>query len=112
MVFVAGEAKVDEPLAVEGVGHRLQNLDAPLAVFDEFVVGRQDACDAFLDGERRKRDFYTLDLRRTHIGLTGGTVSLHGNCVQSFLLTQCIKKETRVATTSVFDDYFSGSLVE
>ena len=43
---MAGEAEVDEPLAVEGAGHRLQNLDAPLAVLDEFVVGRQDARDS------------------------------------------------------------------
>jgi hypothetical protein len=48
---VAGEAEVDIPLAVEGAGHRLQNLDAPLAVLDEFVVGRQNARDALLDGE-------------------------------------------------------------
>jgi hypothetical protein len=52
VVFVAGEAEVDEPLAVEGAGHRLQNLDAPLAVLDQLVVGRQDARDALLDGER------------------------------------------------------------
>jgi hypothetical protein len=52
VVFVAGEAEVDEPLAVEGAGHRLQNLDAPLAVLNEFVVGRKDARNAFLDGER------------------------------------------------------------
>ena len=57
MVFVAGEAEVDEPLAVEGAGHRLQNLDAPLAVLDQLVVGRQDARDAPLDGERGNVDF-------------------------------------------------------
>ena len=57
VVFVAGEAEVDEPLAVEGAGHRLQNLDAPLAVLDQLVVGRQDARDALLDGERGERNF-------------------------------------------------------
>jgi hypothetical protein len=56
VVFVAGEAEVHEPLAVKGAGHSLQNLDAPLAVLDEFVVGRQDARDALLDRERGKRE--------------------------------------------------------
>ena len=56
MAFVTGEAKMDEPLAVEGAGHRLQDLDAPLAVLDEVVVGRQDARDALLDGERRDQN--------------------------------------------------------
>jgi hypothetical protein len=49
---MAGEAEVDEPLAVESAGHRLQNLDAPLAVLDQLVVGRQDARDAALDVAR------------------------------------------------------------
>jgi hypothetical protein len=53
MVLVAGEAEVDEPLAVEGAGHRLQDLDAPLAVFDQVVVGGEDAGDAALNRERR-----------------------------------------------------------
>ena len=39
----SGEAKVDEPLAVKGAGHRLQNPDAPLAVLHQLVVGRKDA---------------------------------------------------------------------
>ena len=52
---MAGEAEVDEPLAVEGAGHRLQNLDPPLAVLDQFVVGRQGPRDAALDGEGGKR---------------------------------------------------------
>src|ERR1035437_9740155 len=42
-LFVAGEAEVDEPLAVEGAGHRLQEPDAPLTVLHQLVVGRQDA---------------------------------------------------------------------
>ncbi len=54
---MAGEAEVDEPLAVEGAGHRLQNPDAPLAVLDEFVVGRQDARDALLHGDWGEWDF-------------------------------------------------------
>ena len=37
--FVSGEAEVDEPLAVERAGHLFQNLDAPLVVFDQIVVG-------------------------------------------------------------------------
>ena len=38
-----GEPELDEPLAVEGAGHRFQNLDAALIVLDQLVVGRQDA---------------------------------------------------------------------
>ena len=55
MVFVTRKSKVDEPLAVEGAGHRLQNPDAPLAVLDQLVVGRQNARDAALDRGRGKR---------------------------------------------------------
>ena len=50
--FVAGEAEVDEPLAVEGAGHLLQNPDAPLIVLDQIVVGRQDARDPPLHRKR------------------------------------------------------------
>jgi hypothetical protein len=32
--FVAGEAEVDEPLAVEGAGHLLQNSNPPQVVLD------------------------------------------------------------------------------
>jgi hypothetical protein len=56
VVFVAGEAEVDEPLAVEGAGDSLQNFDAPLAVLDQFVVGRQDARDVLLDRKWRNRE--------------------------------------------------------
>ena len=56
MVLVAGEAELDEPLAVEGAGHRLQNLDAPLAVLDQLVVGRQDARDPPLHRKRRNAE--------------------------------------------------------
>ena len=52
VVFVAGEAELDEPLAVKSAGHSFQDLDAPLAVLDQVVVGGQDAGDAALDGER------------------------------------------------------------
>ncbi len=51
---MAGEAEVDEPLAVEPAGHLLQDLDAPLAVLDQVVVGGEDAGDAALDGEWRE----------------------------------------------------------
>ena len=36
---VAWEPELDEPLAVEGTRHRFQNLDAPLIVLDQLVVG-------------------------------------------------------------------------
>ena len=67
VVFVAREAEVDEPLAVEGAGHRFQNLDTPLAVLDEFVVGRQDARDALLDGERGIRKSKVSNLSRLRL---------------------------------------------
>ena len=54
---MAGEAEVDEPLAVEGAGHLLQDPDAPLIVLDQIVIGRQDARYPPLDGKRRKRNF-------------------------------------------------------
>ena len=47
---------MDEPLAVEGAGHRLQNPDAPLAVLDQLVVGRQDFGNATLYWEGGKRN--------------------------------------------------------
>ena len=46
--LVAGEAEVDEPLAVEGAGHRLQEPDAPLTVLHQLVVGRQYCPDTAL----------------------------------------------------------------
>ena len=56
-----GEAEVHEPLAVEGAGHRLQNLDAPLAVRHQFVVGRQDTRDLTLHQQRRNLDFGVVE---------------------------------------------------
>lgn len=38
--LVAGEAEVHEPLAVEGTSHSLQNLDTPLAVFNQLIICR------------------------------------------------------------------------
>jgi|GEM_PF-7131014 len=54
---MSGEAEVDEPLAVEGAGHGLQNPDAPLTVLDQLVVGGEDAGDAALNRQRRNADF-------------------------------------------------------
>jgi hypothetical protein len=48
---MAGEAEVDEPLAVEPAGHLFQDLDAPLAILDQVVVGGEDGGDAALDGK-------------------------------------------------------------
>ncbi len=42
VLFVAGEAEVDEPLAVEGAGRRFQETDTTLTVLYQLVVGRQD----------------------------------------------------------------------
>ena len=38
MVFGAGGAEVDEPLAVEESGHLFQYLDTPLIVLDQVVI--------------------------------------------------------------------------
>ena len=62
--FVSGEAEVDEPLAVERAGHLFQNLDAPLVVFDQIVVGRQDARDPALDRKRRRKSHMSLSSSR------------------------------------------------
>ena len=51
--FVAGVAEVDEPFAIEAARHVFQYADAPLVVFDQLVVSREDACDAALGAERR-----------------------------------------------------------
>jgi hypothetical protein len=59
---MAGEAEVDEPLAVETAGHLLKDLDAPLAVLDQVVVGGEDAGDAALDGEWRDINLYSCEL--------------------------------------------------
>ena len=40
-VLVAGEAELDEPLAVEVLRHRLQNLYPPQVILDQVVVGRE-----------------------------------------------------------------------
>lgn len=55
--FVAGEAEVDEPLAVEGLRHLLQYPDAPQVVLDQVVVGREDPGNSALGGEVGERDW-------------------------------------------------------
>ena len=44
-MLVAGEAELDEPLAVEVLRHLLQNLDPPQVVLDQVVVGRENRRD-------------------------------------------------------------------
>ena len=50
--FVARVAEVDEPFAVKAARHVFQYADASLVVFDQFVVGGEDARDALLNRER------------------------------------------------------------
>ena len=71
---MAGEAEVDEPLAVEGAGHVLQQPDAPLAVLDQLVVGRQDTRDAALGGERGNAFYWSYDLE---LPVSGRTLKVH-----------------------------------
>ena len=40
-----GKAKVDEPFAVEGLGHFFEDGDAAGVVFDEVVVGGENGRD-------------------------------------------------------------------
>ena len=47
-LFVAGEAEVDEPLAVEQPSSLLQQHNTPSVVLDQFVVGGEDGCPRFL----------------------------------------------------------------
>jgi hypothetical protein len=65
---MAGEAEVNEPLAVEPSGHLLQDLDASLAVLDQVVVGGQDAGDAALDGEWGNADFHCVEMVAIYSG--------------------------------------------
>ena len=37
--FVTGEVEVDEPIAVEVLGHFFKNLNPPQVVFNQIVVG-------------------------------------------------------------------------
>ena len=53
---MAGVVEVDKPFAVEAARHVFQYADAPLVVFDQLVVGREDAGNALLDGERKYRN--------------------------------------------------------
>ena len=52
---------MDEPLAVEGAGHRLQEADASLTVLHQLVVGRQDVRDPPLHRKRRQRNFERIE---------------------------------------------------
>ena len=70
---MAREAEVDEPLAVEPAGHFLQDLDAPLAVLDQVVVGGENASDAALIGMRRNPDLNLPDNTLGHERLCRAT---------------------------------------
>ena len=47
-VLVAGEAEVDEPLAVDRPRHLLQHLNPPPVVLDQVVERAEDRCDRLL----------------------------------------------------------------
>ena len=55
------EAEVDEPLPVNGLGHLLQDGDAPRVVFDQVVVGGQDGGDFALGGDGGKKEWFYAD---------------------------------------------------
>ena len=59
-VLVAGEAELDEPFAVEVLGHLFQYLDPPQVVLDQVVVGREDGGDFALSVNRRERNLQRL----------------------------------------------------
>ena len=45
---LVGEAEVDEPLAIEGAGHGLEDFNPTLVVLDQVVVGGEDRGDLAL----------------------------------------------------------------
>lgn len=49
-LFMAGEAKMDKPLAVKGLSHLLQDLDPAYVVFDKVVVGGENGGNFALGG--------------------------------------------------------------
>ena len=52
---MTGVAEVDEPFAVEAARHVFQYADAPLVVFDQLVVGGENAGDATLNVQWKNR---------------------------------------------------------
>ena len=63
-------AVIDEPLAVDPVGHLFQNLDPAVVILDQIVVRGQDGCYLALDSQRRERillpdgDHFNVDTRQ------------------------------------------------
>src|SRR4051794_23741504 len=53
MACVPRKAEMDEPLAVDGLGHPFQDGDAARVVLDQVVVGAEDGGDFALGWEGR-----------------------------------------------------------
>src|SRR3972149_6413858 len=64
------KAEVDEPLAVDRLGHFFQNFDAASVVLDQVVVGGEDGSDFALGGKGWKRNRNKVE-------------ALDGNCVKN-----------------------------
>ena len=76
-VLVSRIPEVDEPLAVDALGHLLQELDPAVVVLDEVVVGGEDGGDLALARERRKRRAGSLGGRDD----CGAAVAAAASCV-------------------------------
>jgi len=62
---------VDEPFAVEGLRHILQNCNAPKVVSDQIVVGRKYPRYLLLSGKVGERNFNRLDIPQANRRLRG-----------------------------------------
>ncbi len=56
-----GVPEVDEPLAIDPLGHLLQDLDPPIVVLDEVVVCGEDRGDLALYSKRWQRYWKRLE---------------------------------------------------
>src|ERR1700730_9785999 len=64
---MAGEPKINEPLAVKAASHLLQNPNAPQVVLNQFVIGGKDAGDSALGGKRGELEFVIENLPTTYV---------------------------------------------
>lgn len=94
-VFVAGEAEVDEPLAVEGLRHILQDADAAQVVLDQVVVGREDAGDLALGGEVGELDFEATENVLIEVGDVYAT-AMSSQTVSNQRRTKQVGEEPRI----------------
>jgi hypothetical protein len=91
---------MDKPLAVEGLRHLLQDLDAAQVVLDQVVVGREDARDLALGGEVGEiesvvEDLLTTDMRDVNAGGDGFDVAFETRAT-NYTPKKCLIHQTRL----------------